>query len=198
MMSPTLFYTEHDMASFAYHCIQEELRYPQFKDKEGQSHFLVHHEWPTPFRCNMKGHVFEVIDDNRNDYRKYKRGHYDIVVFNPEFIAENTYNVVKAQTFNDVKALLAKRYSGPVPVLFGIELMFRRTPQKGLDPNWIASIKQDSEKLRYSKRNNLMLETLTLAFDAFPNDSRIKALRQIERHDPCIRYIIPLANRNCW
>ncbi|MFX0199650.1 MAG: hypothetical protein ACFFCW_26300, partial [Candidatus Hodarchaeota archaeon] len=57
---PTLFFTEHDLASRAYQLIQQELGHPKVRDDNGKTHYLVHHEYPTPFRCDMRGHTFAI------------------------------------------------------------------------------------------------------------------------------------------
>jgi hypothetical protein len=41
--------------------------------------FIVHGEYPTPFRCKMPERTFHVEPPNS----KARRGHFDIVVFHP-------------------------------------------------------------------------------------------------------------------
>ncbi len=48
--APTLFFTEHDLASRLYHLVQEEIDYAWVEAADGTIHYLVHHEYPTPFR----------------------------------------------------------------------------------------------------------------------------------------------------
>jgi len=49
---------------------------------------LVHDEYPTPFRCDMRKYDFRVTSDQERTQRGglYKRGHHDLVISNPEFI----------------------------------------------------------------------------------------------------------------
>ena len=64
---PTLFFTEHDLVSRAYELIQEKVGHHKVPGADGNSHYLVHHEYPTPFRCDMRGHSFAVKgDDDRH------------------------------------------------------------------------------------------------------------------------------------
>ncbi|MCJ7594351.1 MAG: hypothetical protein MUO52_06220 [Desulfobacterales bacterium] len=103
---PSLFFTEHDLVSRAYQLFQEGIGQFKLNGKYGQSHFLVHHEYPTPFRCDMGGSRFSIKgDEDRTPHgTKYKRGHYDLVVFNPLFLQTCEYDLAKGQRYEKVKS----------------------------------------------------------------------------------------------
>jgi hypothetical protein len=157
---PTLFYTEHDMVSYFYTILQRALSMATVRDRDASEHFLVHMGYPTPFRCDMGGERFQIKgDDERTDQGGlYRRGHYDIVVLNPGFIKEHSYELIKAQDYALYKKLvLPKLDKGNPAILYGLELALRRDPfpllkereGKGRDviDAFVAQVNQDAEKL---------------------------------------------------
>ena len=89
---PDWFFTEHDIHSVLYNIAKEELQQNGIMtEKTIDRHrvILVHHEYPTPFRCYMKGYNFEL-----RDYKPYKRGHYDLIILNSEFVKNYKLDVV--------------------------------------------------------------------------------------------------------
>jgi hypothetical protein len=72
--------------------------------------FIVHGEYPTPFRCKMPERTFQVEPPNS----KARRGHFDIVVFHPNAIQQCTFEVVRAQFY---KMFLQKLANLPLPFL---------------------------------------------------------------------------------
>ena len=103
--SPTPFFTESDLVCYCYASVGkkhlEELGISRQLDKDGRIHFLMHCEYPTPFRCDMSngGCVKKGENDRKANGKKYIRGHYDLIVFNPEFIRQNSYPELKAQNY---------------------------------------------------------------------------------------------------
>lgn len=147
---PTLFYTEGDIVCRLYELIQKNLNYNKTKDRDGCSHYIVHREYPTPFRCSMCKSEFEIKSDNNRTPKGnlYRRGHYDIVVLNPNFIRESDYIIIKGQDYNRIEYNVAPKPA----IIYGIEVIFNRKPltSKGID-NFMAKIEQDYKKLRSSK-----------------------------------------------
>lgn len=118
---PTYFYTEHDLASRAYGLIHERLRTYVVRGSDKKIHTLVHHEYPTPFKCSMDGHSFVVCGPTS----KAKRGHYDIVVFNPDFLRKCSHVAARGQDFQVFKEEWMAASVEPA-VLVGIEIMYNR------------------------------------------------------------------------
>jgi len=105
----------------------------------------------------MRNNRFEIKDDDRG---RYQRGHYDIVVLNPDFIKEHSYKVIKAQNYELYKEAALSQIDRYKPiVLYGIEFMFRRDPlrfsrgenKKKAIEMFVAKIEQDVDKLLASK-----------------------------------------------
>ncbi|TET44192.1 hypothetical protein E3J62_11025 [candidate division TA06 bacterium] len=173
----TLFYTENDVVCRFYALIQEGLEWATKPDRHGQRHYLVHREYPTPFRCDMGGVGFAVKGegDRTSKGGKYQRGHYDIVVLNPEFIQAVGYRLAKGQDFELVTENF-RRAPSPA-VLYGLEFMFNRDPpmesrgenrDRSID-TFCKKVFQDHKKLEESKRlpdgHPFMAKTMMLVFD---------------------------------
>jgi AAA15 family ATPase/GTPase len=113
----------------------------------------------------MSGHTFYVKDEDERtpsrdgkQCRKYRRGHYDMVVFNPEFLKKCSFNLAKGQNYE----LFKRRITGLIdsieepPILVGIEFMYNRVPfptSKSVD-RWCNAVLQDYKKLMASKNPN--------------------------------------------
>lgn len=162
--SPTLFYTEQDMVSFFYTILQRTLSMATERDRDASEHFLVHLEYPTPFRCDMGGDGFAIKGDDEQTPHGglYRRGHYDIVVMNPDFISQHSYELIKAQDYALYKKLvLPKLNKGNPAVLYGLEFALRRDPfpllkdkegegRKAIDA-FVAQVNQGADKLAASQ-----------------------------------------------
>jgi len=158
--SPTLFYTEHDMVSFFYTILQRNLSMATARDRDASEHFLVHLEYPTPFRCDMEGDRFATKGDDERIPQGglYRRGHYDIVVLNPDFISQYSYELIKAQDYALYKKLVLPKLSKENPaILYGLEFALRRDPfpllkdkegegRKAIDA-FVAEVNKRSDKL---------------------------------------------------
>jgi hypothetical protein len=128
---PTLFYTEHDMVGFFYTILQRNLSMAKAHDRDGSEHLLVHLDYPTPFRCDMEGNRFAIKGDDERTPQGglYRRGHYAIVVLNPDFIRKYPYELVKAEDYDAYKKLVLAQLDRDRPaVLYGLQLMLRSDP----------------------------------------------------------------------
>lgn len=163
---PTGFFTESDLTCRLTHLLSnslDRLRVGRALDADGLPHQRIHCEYPTPFRCDMSNHGFQVkSDEDRTPHGgKYKRGHFDIVLINPSFIEQHNYSDLKGQEFAALKqrVLPTLRQSEPA-ILYGIELLFRRDdikPSRGEDEgaavdSFVRDILQDSHKLEASRQ----------------------------------------------
>ncbi|MBM4462060.1 MAG: hypothetical protein FJ012_01830 [Chloroflexi bacterium] len=71
---------------------------------------LVHGEYPTPFRCSMGNRSFELQPPES----KERRGHFDIVVLNPEAASEYEFKVIRLQ---DYQLFRSKLQASSLPLL---------------------------------------------------------------------------------
>lgn len=180
LSAPTSFYTERELTSTLYSRLTDKLSPYSVPDIDDKPHSLVHLEFPTPFRCDMDKGKFEVKgDDERKEGKngkkgkKYIRGHYDLIVLNPEVIRQFNYPILKGQnyeTFCD-HVRYQGRFENPY-CLYGIELMFVRDPIKssrGINKNraveeFITKILQDTNKLRAGISSGFFGSIVTLVF----------------------------------
>ena len=157
---PTLFYTEHDMVSYFYTILQRTLSMATVRDRDASEHFLVHMEYPTPFRCDIGEERFQIKGDDEQTPQGglYRRGHYDIVVMDPGFIKEHSYELIKAQDYALYKKLVLPKLDKDHPaILYGVEFALRRDPFPMLKEGegkgraaidaFVAQVNQDADKL---------------------------------------------------
>ena len=106
--------------------------------KNGIQISLVHGEYPTPFRCSMKGRSFDLRPKGSN----VNRGHFDIVVLNPQAVTECEFEVVRSQYYRRFLDLLEQEKL-PLPFLdCVIEIKLYRDLAH---PNRTESAKQQAE-----------------------------------------------------
>ena len=158
---PTQFYTENDLICRLVNLLSTSLGeygINRIKDSDGNTHQLIHCEYPTPFRCDMRKHNFCVKgeDDRTTRGYKYKRGRFDIVLFNPCFVKRHIYSDVKGQSYEKWKKNVSPLLTSSDPaVLLGIEIIYERNDIKqsrgknklaGID-RFVSKIIQDHQKL---------------------------------------------------
>jgi len=187
--APQRFFTEHDIHSNLYRITEDELSRIGvffFKTHDGHVTSLVHHEYPTPFRCDMSNYEFRVAREEDRTPRKglYKRGHYDLVIFNPDFISQNDFIVVTGKNYQLLK--MAMKHVETCPLLWVCEVVF--FPQIVRIPeNAIKTIRQDTLKvkktLNYKIGQNInFCETgSVLIFSAHHQDETINLRQEISK-----------------
>jgi len=75
----------------------------------------------------------------------YKRGHYDLVIFNPEFIRNHTLDVVTGKDYQKLRAVLPKL--NIEPLIWACEIIYFPGIRK-LPENAVKIIEQDTQKVR--------------------------------------------------
>ncbi len=176
---PSRFFTETDILAHLRMFLHEslkELDLDTVLDSNGQPNSLIHSEFPTPFRCDMRGRRFEVkTDEDRTPNNSlYKRGHFDIVVLSPGFVARHPFEVLKSQDFKIVQqAIIPQLVRDDPAIVHGIELLYRRDPIKhsqGQDKwkaanTFVEEILQDEWKLGAARSiGGFMQNATTLVF----------------------------------
>lgn len=157
--SPNRYFSESDIHSEVYSLLLnrcEEEGYTDLRSSDGYIVNLVHHEYPTPFRCYMKDGDFRVVTQNefsearrKKQFYNYRRGYLDIVVFNPDFVKSNDMNIISGKSY----APFRKSYDAQkVPVLkTAIEVMYFPmypvTSYKTFTSKKVNPIRQDYKKL---------------------------------------------------
>lgn len=156
---PRQFFTEHDihtqLALIAIRSLEREGNlYAQTRDR-----FLVsrvHHEYPTPFRCLMKGSDFKLITEEKFREEKQKnpefrarRGFLDFAIINSEYISSNKLNVVSGKRYRDMRESMRDRQC--VALDLAVEVVYYPTFDErlhdGIMNRRVSSTIQDYQKL---------------------------------------------------
>ncbi len=151
IQTPHRFFTEHDLHSHLYHLVETKLadRGDLFFDTvDGEKVSLVHHEYPTPFRCDMSKHGFKISEEFDRTPRGglFKRGHYDLVVLNPDFVKTSTLAVVSGKQYSVFKSV--KKDIEITPLSWACEILFGAHAKiPALPANWVNLVTQDAEKI---------------------------------------------------
>lgn len=108
---------------------------------------LLHHEYPTPFRCDMRKHGFRIAtdDERTNKGGLYRRGYYDLVVLNPDFVRSHDLVIVSGKNYE--KFCSARDDINVTPLLWVCEILFGAHVEDDLPRNWMKLVEQDSKKV---------------------------------------------------
>ena len=132
---PNNFFTESDAHSFLYYYIFRsgpkdlKLFYPT---NDGSKTVLIHREYPTSFRFIKESME---LDD------KGGRGHYDLVVLNPDFVSNHSIKQVMAKDFKE--CCVNERHH----LLAAAEFKLITAP---ISINMKSEIERDFEKLNWA------------------------------------------------
>lgn len=154
--NPHCFFSEHDIHSILYNLTKEQLQ--QFglyteTPLDGLKTTLVHHEYPTPFRCDMQGYKFQRVSEEKRTRKGglYKRGHYDLVILNPDFVKNNPLDIVCGKNYKKLQPILPKM---SIPLLiWACEIIYFPKTKK-LPKNAIKTIEQDTLKIKETIDSN--------------------------------------------
>lgn len=187
---PSKFYTEHDLTSRLYALIQQRINYATQDDRNGQSHYLVHHEYPTSFKCSMpsKNPVFVP----KEDHEDFSRGHYDLSILRPGFIRNCTYHEAKGQDFRTVIKLRDSFKDGQ-PIIVAFELMFNRDNlSDNASDKWIKFICQDRDKVEHSRKVNFVQHYAVLAFSSIDSGEQDRKIKEALKDLSEVIFVTPV------
>lgn len=205
---PCQFFTEHDihtqLALIAIESLKESgSLYARTCD--GCVVSRVHHEYPTPFRCIMKGSDFKLIPEekfreekeNRPEFRA-RRGFLDFVIINAEYISSNKLSVVSGKRYRDLLENSRDRQS--VALDLAIEVVYYPALDErlhaGIMDRRVSSIKQDYQKLvalMEFKTNNVSYcrEAAMMFFSNIKHKDQLKKkIANIQKHGKVSLYSI--------
>lgn len=159
--NPYYFFTESDIHSYFYYCMYNST----FEvNRDNRRIYLVHREYPTNYRYSKK--TLTTSGVNTPDYtdkinERTSRGHYDMVVINPDFANKaNNINHIINKNIDDTK----ERFNGSKDnlkdeLLFAIEFKYIISRSK----NWVEQVEIDNQKLE-NARNYGAMKTINLVF----------------------------------
>ena len=152
---PNNFFTESDAHSFLYYYIFRsgpkdlKLFYPT---NDGSKTVLIHREYPTSFRFFKES----MERDDRGG-----RGHYDLVVLNPEFIKNHSIKQVMAKDFKE--CCTEEKHH----LLAAAEFKLITMP---LSQNMKGEIKRDFQKLNFALESGQTQLAYMIIFNRHAND----------------------------
>jgi len=156
---PRQFFTEYDihtqLALIAIRLLEKNGHlHAQTSDKYIVSR--VHHEYPTPFRCLMKGSEFKQITEKEFNEEKRKnprfrarRGFLDFAIINSECVSSNRLSVVSGKRYRDLQE--SARHRQNIALDLAVEVVYYPTlderPHAGTMNRQVSSTLQDYQKL---------------------------------------------------
>jgi len=147
---PHRFFNEPDLHSRLYNIVEEKLEQKGELfaiTKDGLTASLVHHEYPTPFRCDMRDKGFSIVGEPDRIQKRslHKREHYDLVVLNPDFIKKFDAIVVAGKNYK--RFCEEKEKIEVSPVQWACEIRFAAFVENNLPVDWKENVFQDVEKI---------------------------------------------------
>lgn len=104
---------------------------------------IIHGEYPTPYKCDMKNKGFIL---KKPDEKGFRRGHFDIVILDPNSIRDYNFEIIRAQ---DYSKFLPQLPFLPMPFVDTIiELMLLRDLNKTKSIGLGKSAAQDIQKTK--------------------------------------------------
>ena len=179
---PQCFFSEHDIHSVLYRLATQELKQqrinPEKTTRDGHITSLVHHEYPTPFRCDMQGYKFRRAGEEERTQKGglYKRGHYDLVILNPDFVKNNTLEVVCGKNYKKIQSILPRLTIQLL--IWAYEAVYFPKIRK-LPKNAIKTIRQDALKIKETKKHNFCKIGSVHVFTSHPQKEAAQLQQQI-------------------
>ena len=205
-LTPYNFFTEHDIHSEISHIASnflienDEL---SIKTRDGKKVGRIHHEYPTPFRCYMKGSEFRLVTEEEfEDLRKKKRdndmrinvrrGHFDVVIFSKNYLENNIFLTITGKDYDQLKDTFKETKESVLDL--AIEVVYflglhEDKPHLGIMDRFIKSIIQDYKKLQELmafKVNGepFCKEAVMMVFANTPYKNKVmEKIRNIEKAD---------------
>lgn len=178
---PQHYFSEHDVHSVLYHLTQEQLKQHGETSQitlDGYNTSLVHHEYPTPFRCDMQGYKFRRVSEEERTPKGglYKRGHYDLVILNPDFVKNYILDVVCGKDYKKLRSILP-RLSIQL-LIWACEIIYFPKIKK-LPKNAIKIIEQDTLKIKENINCNFCKIGSVHVFTSHPYKENAQLQQQI-------------------
>lgn len=132
---PHIFFTETDIHSYLYHCLYGKKL--EVKTRDGILVTCLHKEYPTNFRYSK-----QIMEDFGLE-KIGRRGNYDLVVLNPQFIKKANLNDVINKDIRNLERRSRDKEKFRTEIVSVIELKYVINNNK----NFIEEFEKDNEKL---------------------------------------------------
>ncbi|PVX26416.1 MAG: hypothetical protein CW691_01580 [Candidatus Bathyarchaeum sp.] len=148
---PHVFFTELDIHSYLYHCLCSKKL--EVKTKDGVVTTCLHKEYPTNFRFEKKGM------ENYDLEKRGRRGNYDLVILNPQFVTDFDIKNVVNKNIRDVESRSRNEEKFRNELVAAIELKYVINNKK----QFIEAVDNDIKKLSIAQ-NRQKIEAYNLVF----------------------------------
>jgi hypothetical protein len=170
---PLNYFTESDIHSYLYLAFYRDKNfsrlYPTLNPVEKT--ILIHREFPTFFKYENK---LPIVPSDKAK----SRGHYDLVILNPEFVMANSFAVVTNKDYS----LMHKKFD-ITPLIAAIEFKFIIGE---INENMLRNIEMDFQKLKYTEPYSY--SRYFLLFNRFgPIGKNISRLEDIRRKNTDVK-----------
>jgi len=181
--NPLYFFTESDLHSYFYHSIYSTKLEVVRNNKRI---FLIHREYPTNFRYYKRDLVEDdFLEPYPLDAKIGDRGHYDMVIINPEFAknySDNIYDI--KHIINKDVSLLEQRVKNDIEsvkkeLVYAIEFKYVINNSKV----FIDEVKADNKKLLFSTRWGAV-HAVNLVFCNIKDSKNIETVREEVKKAP--------------
>lgn len=169
---PLNYFTESDIHSYLYHALYREKNFSRQYPTQNptQKTILIHREYPTFFKFKKDMPVIPSKEAG-------KRGHYDLVVLNPEFVKAHTFDVVINKDYSTIPTEFTDK-----PLIAAVEFKFLIHK---LDKEMLKEIEMDFQKLNYTKP--YAYNRYFLLFNRFgPIRDHLNILERIKNENPSV------------
>lgn len=188
MKHPERFYTESDIVCGFYLSLRTGLSRDSSTSVSAAGPSIIHTEFPTPFRCKMKDVTFtRARDDERTEKgRKFKRGHFDVIVLNPSSVKRFQKRALRGQDYSCYLEEIAPHLEKDDPlILYGVEFGYDREP---LSRNGarvcVKKAIQDHDKLDEAMNiPGFMRKRKTMIFATLRNPEDMRTLSALEKRE---------------
>jgi len=101
----------------------------------------------------MKGYEFQPASETERTQKGglYRRGHYDLVILNPDFVKNYPLKIVCGKNYKELQSIESK--FSAIPLIWACEIIFF-PKTKQLPENAIKTIRQDALKIKETKNRN--------------------------------------------
>ncbi len=176
---PYIFFTEMDIHSYFYRCLYGKKS--EVKTKDGVITTCLHQEYPTNFRTS----------ESLEDYGLSKvgqRGHHDLAVLNPKFIADSDIKNVMNKDIRDLEKRCRNKEKFRSELIAVIEMKYVIHSSS----SFIDEIKKDIKKLSISLKYQ-DFEAYNLVFCNLKYYFMDELKKVIEKADPTVKSLLAIS-----
>ena len=177
---PRIFFSEMDIHAYLYRCLYSKKLEVKTRDEIVTS--CLHKEYPTNYRYDKKSMT------NYGLTKKGKRGHFDLVVLNPEFIEEFDIKNVTNKHISDVEKRSLNNEKFRNELLFAIEIKYVVNNSK----KFVKEVKKDMKKLSFASEKQ-SFEAYNLVFCNHEYRYMDELKKTIEDANPAIKSLLAIS-----